>query len=277
MEGGYAGCHGSSLWRANARSRLRGDQRRPFRSSTAAAAAVRAAGPPALRRCGHRYEFATGIRPVKSTITSSRTSITTPCLPAGPPAGGRAAVGGDGGDLPPLAAGRVHLARMCGTVTPPTGAHAEAHRRTRSGPAADHRVGRKDQAGTAALVEAILASRPHPSRATAPRWASSGWPPLRRGRAEAACARALALRSYSYRSVESILRTGLDAGRCPATHPSFPHPRTTTFAAPATTSEGEPDDAQRDYRRAEGAAAGRHGRRPGRAERAGQLHRAGVR
>ena len=44
-------------------------------------------------------------------------------------------------------------------------------------------------------------------------------------RAEAACARALALRSYSYRSVESILRHSLDRQPLPGAQPApAPHP-----------------------------------------------------
>jgi transposase len=79
---------------------------------------------------------------------------------------------------------------------------------------------------TAALVEAILASRPHPEQGyraalgiirLAGRYGD--------GRAEAACARALSLRSYSYRSVESILRTGLDRQPLPGDAPELPpHP-----------------------------------------------------
>jgi transposase len=79
---------------------------------------------------------------------------------------------------------------------------------------------------TAALVEAILASRPHPEQGyraalgiirLAGRYGD--------GRAEAACARALRLRSYSYRSVESILRTGLDRQPLPGSTPELPpHP-----------------------------------------------------
>jgi transposase len=79
---------------------------------------------------------------------------------------------------------------------------------------------------TAGLVEAILASRPHPEQGYRAalgiiRLAGRYGP----GRAEAACARALALRSYSYRSVESILKHSLDRqplpgnGPCPAPHP----------------------------------------------------------
>jgi transposase len=79
---------------------------------------------------------------------------------------------------------------------------------------------------TAALVEAILASRPHPEQGyraalgiirLAGRYGD--------GRAEAACARALRLRSHSYRSVESILRTGLDRRPLPGDAPQLPpHP-----------------------------------------------------
>jgi transposase len=64
---------------------------------------------------------------------------------------------------------------------------------------------------TAALVEGVLTSRPHPEQGYR---ACLGI--LRLGktygdaRLEAACGRALALRAFSYRSVESILKTGLD-------------------------------------------------------------------
>ncbi|HEY6314439.1 MAG TPA: hypothetical protein VIY52_27090 [Streptosporangiaceae bacterium] len=45
------------------------------------------------------------------------------------------------------------------------------------------------------------------------------------GRVEAACARALHLRSYSYRSVESILAHSLDRQPLPGTRPApAPHP-----------------------------------------------------
>ena len=49
--------------------------------------------------------------------------------------------------------------------------------------------------------------------------------PARFERAEAACARALRLRAYSYRSVEVILRTGLDRQPLPGDSPALPpHP-----------------------------------------------------
>jgi transposase len=43
-------------------------------------------------------------------------------------------------------------------------------------------------------------------------------------RLEAACSRALAVRSYNYRSVESILRTGLDRKPLPDEPPARTHP-----------------------------------------------------
>jgi transposase len=64
---------------------------------------------------------------------------------------------------------------------------------------------------TAKLAEAVLASRPHPEQGfrtclgivrLGERYGTA--------RLEAACTRALAAHSYTYRSVESILRTGLD-------------------------------------------------------------------
>ena len=94
-------------------------------------------------------------------------------------------------------------------------------------PAADHRLGRQDRAGhRRAWSPKILASRPHPEQGyraalgiirLAGRYGAE--------RAEAACARALRLRSYSYRSVESILRTGLDRQPLPGDTPALPpHP-----------------------------------------------------
>jgi transposase len=65
---------------------------------------------------------------------------------------------------------------------------------------------------TAALAEAILQARRHPEQGyrsclgiirLADRYSPE--------RVEAACARALAVRALSYRSVESILRHGLDS------------------------------------------------------------------
>jgi transposase len=78
----------------------------------------------------------------------------------------------------------------------------------------------------AALVGQIISSRPHPEQGYR---AALGIIRLagRYGddRAEAACARALALRACSYRSVESILRNGLDRQPLPGGKPAIlPHP-----------------------------------------------------
>jgi len=79
---------------------------------------------------------------------------------------------------------------------------------------------------TAKLVEEILASRPHPEQGfrsalgiirLADRYSTA--------RVEAACSRALRLRSYSYRSVESILSHGLDAQPLPEPRRTRAHPR----------------------------------------------------
>ncbi len=76
---------------------------------------------------------------------------------------------------------------------------------------------------TAALAQGILASRPHPEQGF-----RSCLGILRLGRRygperlEAACARALLVGATSYRSVESILRTGLDRGPLPAPRPVSP-------------------------------------------------------
>ena len=78
----------------------------------------------------------------------------------------------------------------------------------------------------AGLVAKILESRPHPEQGYRAalgiiRLAGRYGPE----RAEAACARALALRAYSYRSVESILRGGLDRQPLPGDIPQLPpHP-----------------------------------------------------
>ena len=76
---------------------------------------------------------------------------------------------------------------------------------------------------TEALVTAVLESRRHPEQGF-----RSCLGILRLGkryspeRLEAACARALACRALSYRSVESILKTGLDRQAIPETPPSPP-------------------------------------------------------
>lgn len=78
---------------------------------------------------------------------------------------------------------------------------------------------------TAALAEAILASRPHPEQGY-----RSCLGIVRLGdrygaeRVEAAARRALAARALSYRSVESILRHGLDSEPLPEPGPARTHP-----------------------------------------------------
>ena len=147
-------------------------------------------------------------------------------------------------------------ARTCGTGTPPIPAHMpESHRRHAEWtPARITAWAGKTGPATAALV-AGDPGIPAASRAGLPRRAGHHPPGQRHGadRAEAACARALHLRSYSYRSVESILRTGLDRQPLPGEHPALPpHPghrnvrgasyyryeRTTDHARPAPPSRG---------------------------------------
>jgi transposase len=78
---------------------------------------------------------------------------------------------------------------------------------------------------TAKLAEAILAARPHPEQGF-----RSCLGIVRLGerygddRLEAACERALAARAHSYRSVESILRAGLDRQPLPPERPARSHP-----------------------------------------------------
>lgn len=78
---------------------------------------------------------------------------------------------------------------------------------------------------TAKLAEAVMAARRHPEQGfrsclgivrLAQRYGAD--------RLEAACERALAVRAHSYRSVESILRSGLDRQPLPAESPPRAHP-----------------------------------------------------
>lgn len=75
---------------------------------------------------------------------------------------------------------------------------------------------------TAALVQAVLEERPHPEQGY-----RSCLGIMRLGkrfgddRLEAACTRALAVRALSYRSVESILKTGLDRQPLPGPAPEL--------------------------------------------------------
>jgi len=86
---------------------------------------------------------------------------------------------------------------------------------------------------TAGLAEAIMAARPHPEQGCrsclgiirlADRYGAE--------RVEAACARALAARALSYRSVESILRHGLDAAPLGDPPPVRAHPRHANLRGP---------------------------------------------
>jgi transposase len=76
---------------------------------------------------------------------------------------------------------------------------------------------------TADLVAAIMAGRPHPEQGFR---SCLGIMRLGRrygeARLEAACARALAIRGLSYRSVESILKAGLDGLPLPGDEPASP-------------------------------------------------------
>ncbi len=92
---------------------------------------------------------------------------------------------------------------------------------------------------TAALVEAILADRPHPEQGYR---SCLGIMRLARGygdqRLEAAAARALAAKARSYKHVESILKHGLDrlgtgVSRKPSTATPPSPPSATTTTAPA--------------------------------------------
>jgi len=83
---------------------------------------------------------------------------------------------------------------------------------------------RKTGPSTAALVEEIMARRPHPEQGfrsclgvirLSERYGT--------GRLEAACARAAHVGSHSYRSVQSILQKGLDAKPLPASEPGRAH------------------------------------------------------
>ena len=79
---------------------------------------------------------------------------------------------------------------------------------------------------TAGLAEAILEARPHPEQGYRSclgiiRLADRYGPE----RVEAACRRALAARALSYRSVESILRHGLDSQPLQPDGPTRVHPR----------------------------------------------------
>ena len=93
----------------------------------------------------------------------------------------------------------------------------------RGRPLASVSLGGQSRAGHGQLAEAVLASKPHPEQGF-----RTCLGIVRLGehygteRLEAACSRALAMRGYSYRSVESMLRNGLD--KQPAAITTFPNP-----------------------------------------------------
>ena len=105
-----------------------------------------------------------------------------------------------------------HMPESTG-VTPPGHRHGSS-----PGP---RRPGRR----TAELVTEIMASRPHPEQGF-----RSALGIIRLGdrfgvaRVEAACTRALAVRSFSYRSVESILKHDLDRQPLPGETSPRAHP-----------------------------------------------------
>ena len=118
-----------------------------------------------------------------------------------------------------------HLrSRSRGRHTTEPGHMPEAHRRHLEwSPGRIVRWAEQTGPATAALVRAILESRPHPEQGY-----RSCLGILRLGRRygperlEPACARALAIGARSYRSVDSILRTGLDRSPLPEASPAVP-------------------------------------------------------
>ncbi len=131
-------------------------------------------------------------------------------------------------------ASRVRSHVRHGHATDP--AHMPGSRRRHAQRTPQRITGRAAETGpaTANLAEKIIASRPHPGQGyraalgiirLAGRYGAE--------RAEAACARALRLRSYCYRSVESILRTGLDRQPLPGGTPALPpHPARVNVRGP---------------------------------------------
>jgi len=99
-------------------------------------------------------------------------------------------------------------------------------------------------AATARVVETILASRPHPQQGF-----RSCLGIMRLGksygteRLDAACRRALTIGACSYKSIESILKNGLDRTPLPAPVPATAAPRHANIRGPEyySTSQGEPN------------------------------------
>ena len=110
----------------------------------------------------------------------------------------------------------------------------ESHRRhTEWSPGRLVAWGKQTGPATGALVEVILASRPHPEQGF-----RSCLGIFRLGRRygderlEAAAVRALAIRAHSYRSVESILKAGLDRVPLPSAEPAGPARRHENLRGP---------------------------------------------
>jgi len=117
---------------------------------------------------------------------------------------------------------------------------------------------------TAKLAQGILQSRPHPEQGYRS-CLGIVWLGDRYGaeRVEAACQRALAVCAFSYRSVESILKTGLDRQPLPADRPVRVHRRHQNLRGPDYYRFEEKKVAdQRHRRRPLQAQPARHGPRP---------------
>ena len=126
------------------------------------------------------------------------------------------------------AGGQPSAQRAAGALHHRTAHMPEAHRRHAEWtPGRIVGLGRADRDPPPAdLVAVIMASRPHPEQGFR---SSLGIMRLGRRygdeRLEAAAARALAIRAHSYRSVESILKAGLDGQPLPGDEPATDHRR----------------------------------------------------
>ena len=139
-------------------------------------------------------------------------------------------------------ASHVRSARAGGFTTEP--AHRpKAHQRYLAWtPSRLARWGASIGPATAALITAILASRPHPEQGYRSCLGllrlSKQYPAAR---LEAACARALAIRAQSYKSVQSIRRTGLDQ-QALVPFPTPPRPAHAHVRGPAYYTRKEASD-----------------------------------
>ncbi len=114
--------------------------------------------------------------------------------------------------------------RIGGYTTEPAHMPASHRRHLEWSPSRIVRWAEKTGPSTAQLVQAIMESRPHPEQGF-----RSCLGILRLGehygaeRVEAAAKRALAIQAFSYRSMESILKTGLDRQPLPSSAPTTSH------------------------------------------------------